>query len=219
MDVCSNSCQSSNLANFRCKFWINDKPDSVIPLSTYTLYLIPESNFNVIHDSVLTSLNYNTFHLLYLILLYPILLCLIPFLHYTQFCYTWFSYGSFHLYVIPDSWTKLQCYTWFRYTSFRYNTSDFFVIHDSIIPNSVISVSSFLCYTRFGYAWFCYTRVRYDWFPVPIWPYNTFRESQKLFKFWVNELTGVHRSSCQFWLSDHIGVVIYDHIIIPTGVP
>ena len=105
--------------------------------------------------------------MLYLILLYPIPLWQIPFHHYTQFCYTWFSYGSFHLYVIPDSWTKLQCYTWFRYTSFHYNTSDFFVIHDSIIPNSVISVSSFLCYTRFGYAWFCYTRVRYDRFINP----------------------------------------------------
>ena len=74
-------------------------PDSIIPLSTYTLYLIPESNFHVIHDSVIPfSVITLSTSMLYLILLYPIPLCLIPFLHYTQFCYT-----SFHLNVIPDS--------------------------------------------------------------------------------------------------------------------
>ena len=62
-------------------------PDSVIPLSTYMLYLIPEYNFHVIPDSVIpVSVITLSTSLLYPIPLYPILLCLIPF-----------------PYVIPDS--------------------------------------------------------------------------------------------------------------------
>ena len=54
-------------------------PDSVIPLSTYTLYLIPDLNFHVIHDPVipLSVITLST-SLLYLIPLYQILLCQFP---------------------------------------------------------------------------------------------------------------------------------------------
>ena len=102
-------------------------PVSVMPVSSFTLYLIPHLNINVIPDSVMPEsvISLSTF-------------C------YAKFPFPEKCYARFLFLVIPDSVIPVSVMPVSSFLLYLIPESEIHVIPDSVIPVSVISLSTFL---------------------------------------------------------------------------